>query len=70
MTKLKFDKEKYYFNQNCSTCKHSSYYTSVVKTDWCYCHILGLPIEKDFVCDFYKLSRSKAKNNLHKKGET
>lgn len=64
MTKLNFDKEKYFFNQECATCKHSSHYqTFAISTDY-YCDKLHTHTYKEFVCDFYVLSRSKAKRNL------
>lgn len=56
MTKMNFDKDKYYFSQCCATCKNN------VKGNFCI--ELNVYIDDKFVCDFYKLSRSKAKRNL------
>lgn len=68
MTRLNFDREKYFFNQECATCKHSSHYQTFAISNGYYCDKLRSHIDKNFVCDFYKLSRSKAKRNLKERG--
>lgn len=61
---MNYDKSKYYYRQECQTCKHSR-----IEDGFCFCVKLWHDIDTEFVCDMYKLSRSKAKKHLHLKRE-
>lgn len=63
MTRMNYDKEKYFFNQECATCKYCGHYPAFM-TNTLYCYKLQIATHKNHVCDFYLLSRSKAKKNL------